>query len=341
MSLRTWLVFLLAIASGMSAILGVIQLRQRQAGKETATVVVVKKSVGRGLPIPAEHVELRKIPTEFVGPTMVKTLDAVVGKIATSTMFEGEFVLNEKVAKAGSRGGGIATLIPAGLRAYSIQASNSANRVSGLLQAGDHVDVLLTRGSQSNSGDTAAKSESLIQNVEVLAIDKNVEQATNKSSSMSSSSKPEAKTSTVTLLVTPKQAAVLGLGQKEGILSLALRNPEDDTITEGTDVSEAELMDQTDVASISRVSNRKTVPDSDEISTEEELVAKNTDAPLSETANDSQFDDEPAITLTLEEMQQLLNDNAGVGKSKSRFSAIRTIRGSRVGVIPIHITKSP
>ena len=340
MSLRTWLVFLLAIASGMSAILGVIQLRQRQVGKETATVVVVKKSVGRGLPIPAENVELRKIPSEFVGPTMVKTLDAVVGKIATSTLFEGEFVLHEKVAKAGSRGGGIATLIPAGLRAYSIQASNSANRVSGLLQAGDHVDVLLTRGSQSNSGDASAKSESLIQNVEVLAIDKNVEQATNKSSSMNSSSKPEAKTSTVTLLVTPKQAAVLGLGQKEGILSLALRNPEDDTITEGTDVSEAELMDQTDIASISRVSNKKTIVDTDETEIEEELEP-DADETASELVKDSQDDDEPAITLTIEEMQQLLNENAGAGKSKSRFSAIRTIRGSRVGVIPIHLSKSP
>lgn len=340
MSLRTWLVFLLAIASGMSAILGVIQLRQRQVGKETATVVVVKKSVGRGLPIPAENVELRKIPSEFVGPTMVKTLDAVVGKIATSTLFEGEFVLHEKVAKAGSRGGGIATLIPAGLRAYSIQASNSANRVSGLLQAGDHVDVLLTRGSQSNSGDASAKSESLIQNVEVLAIDKNVEQATNKSSSMNSSSKPEAKTSTVTLLVTPKQAAVLGLGQKEGILSLALRNPEDDTITEGTDVSEAELMDQTDIASISRVSHKKTIVDTDETAIEEELEPY-ADETASELVKDSQDDDEPAITLTIEEMQQLLNENAGAGKSKSRFSAIRTIRGSRVGVIPIHLSKSP
>lgn len=340
MSLRTWLVFLLAIASGMSAILGVIQLRQRQAGKETSTVVVVKKSVGRGLPIPAEHVELRKIPTEFVGPTMVKSLDAVVGKIATSSLFEGEFVLNEKVAKAGSRGGGIATLIPAGLRAYSIQASNSANRVSGLLQAGDHVDVLLTRGAQSGAGDASAKSESLIQNVEVLAIDKNVEQATNKSSSMNSSSKPEAKTSTVTLLVTPKQASVLGLGQKEGVLSLALRNPEDDTITEGTDVSEAELMDQTDIASISRVSNRRVISDSDE-NTLEEAQKPDSEESLPAIADDSQVADEPAITLTIEEMQQLLNENAGAGKSKSRFSAIRTIRGSRVGVIPIHISKTP
>lgn len=328
MSLKTWLVFLLAIASGMFAILGIFQLRQRQASKETATVVVVRKSIGRGFSIPAESVELLSVPREFVSPTMVKTLKEVVGRIATTSLLEGEFVLTQKVVKAGSRGSGIASLIPSGLRAYSIQATNSANRVSGLLQSGDRVDVMLTRGGQSGQRESSAKSESLIQNVEVLAIDKNIEQATNKSSTSSTSSKPEAKTSTVTLLVTPKQASILGLGQKQGILSLALRNPEDTTITEDTEVSELELMDQTDLLSAAKS------PDGIDQGSDEATTA--------ETTNELQGEvPEEATTLTLEEMQILLNAPSLATKSRSRFSAIRTIRGSRLGVIPIHSVTAP
>ena len=109
---------------------------------------------------------------------------------------------------------------------------------------------------------------------------------------------------------------------------MALRNPEDTTITEDTEVSELELMDQTDLLSAAKS------PDGIDQGSDEATTA--------ETTNERQGEvPEEAMTLTIEEMQVLLNAPSLATKSRSRFSAIRTIRGSRLGVIPIHSVTAP
>jgi len=322
MTLRTWLVFLLAIASGVSAIVGVSQMRSNQLAREMTTVVVVKKPIGRGYQIQEDHVESRKIPVEFAHKTMPQSLDDVLGRVATVAMSEGEYVMNNKITSVSAKAG-LATLIPAGLRAYSITAASSANRVSGLINVGDHVDVLLTKSVPGGTSDSGI-SETLLQNVEVMAVDRIVDN-TGANKGGVSSEKNESKASTVTLMVTPKQASVLGLGQKEGVLSLSLRNPEDQTITVSEEISEAELGDATDLEALRKLSTSQegATPDQKGNGATEENYA-----PPS-----------PEESMTVEEMQALLASLATNNTPAPGFTAIRTIRGSRVGVVPVR-TKS-
>jgi len=316
MTLRTWLVFLLAIASGVSAILGVSQMRSSQLAREMTSVVVVKKNIGRGYQIQDEHVEVRQIPAEFAHKSMPKSIEEVVGRVATTTLFEGEYVMSNKVASPGSKAG-FATLVPAGYRAYSIPAVSAANRVSGLLNVGDRVDVLLSRAAGGNNGRAeVGVVETLLQNVEVLAVDK-VEDpdASRTAAKTQSNSKSESSSSTVTLVVTPKQAAVLGLGQKEGTLSLSLRNPEDQVITESGEITESQLTDSTEVNATAQVPETNLT---NEPTVEELLVDSDEDQ-----------------SMTVEEMQALLASFAETNKPSPKFTAIRTIRGSRMGVVPV------
>jgi len=305
MTLRTWLVFLLAIASGVSAIVGVTQMRSSQLAREMTTVIVVKKPIGRGYQIQQDFVEAKQVPVEFAHKSMPNSLEQVIGRVATVMMYEGEYVMSNKLTSTGAKAG-LATLIPSGFRAYSITSGTAANRVSGLINVGDHVDVLLTRGSPSASQANSSVAETLLQNVEVLAVDRVVENVAGKNSG-AASDKNDSKASTVTLLVTPKQASVLGLGQKEGVLSLSLRNPEDQLITDSTELSGTELTDFTDAEALEKIS-----------------------------LGGTRQDDEPADeSMSVEEMQALLAFFAESNQPAPKFTAIRTIRGSRLGVVPV------
>jgi pilus assembly protein CpaB len=283
-------------------------MRSNQLARETTTVIVVKKPIGRGYQIQEDSVEVKQVPVDFAHKSMPNSLDQVVGRVATVMMDEGEYVMSNKLTSTGAKAG-LATLIPAGFRAYSITSGTAANRVSGLINVGDHVDVLLTRGSTSTSSNSSV-AETLLQNVEVLAVDRVVENVAGKNSG-AASSKNDSKASTVTLLVTPKQAAVLGLGQKEGVLSLSLRNPEDQIITDSTELSGAELTDYTDAEALEKIS-----------------------------LDGKRQEKEPAEeSMSVEEMQALLAFFAESNQPAPKFTAIRTIRGSRLGVVPVR-TKS-
>jgi pilus assembly protein CpaB len=203
--------------------------------------------------------------------------------------------LKTKLAEAGVKAG-FATTIPSGLRAKSITAVTAADRVSGLLNVGDHVDVLLTRVTRNGSSTEEGITETLVQNVEVLAIDRTVE-STAARPSTGTADKGDSKPSSVTLLVTPRDASVLSLGQKEGSLSLSLRSPEDQGIVQDTDLLDSELHDE--AASVN-----------------------------------SYTTDDPKV---MQEVSWMLASLSAPNSPPTKHSAIRTLRGSSAGVVPIQV----
>jgi pilus assembly protein CpaB len=149
----------------------------------------------------------------------VNTVEAAADRTAAGPIFAGEPILESKLAAKGSRGG-MAWLIPQGMRAYTIQASRAASSVAGFILPGNKVDVLLNLRSNSNDENGGGRTITLLQAVEILAVDQNLDApAENKVNPKDLGS--------VTLLVAPDQAGKLDLGQNQGQLSLSLRNPED------------------------------------------------------------------------------------------------------------------
>jgi pilus assembly protein CpaB len=104
------------------------------------------------------------------------------------------------------------------MRACTI-TTNVSSSVAGFILPGNHVDVLLSMtGDADKEATGGATTTTLLQNVEILATDQNIEApAANVAPNLRS----------VTLLVTPDQAAKLQLGQTKGQLHLTLRNPGD------------------------------------------------------------------------------------------------------------------
>ena len=338
MSPRTWLVLLFAVMSGASAIVGITQMRSAQAAKEIATVYMAKKGVARGYQLREEDIEPRQIPSNLVHESMARSTEDIVGRVAKISIVEGEFVLKTKLTQAGVKAG-FATTIPSGLRAKSITAVTAADRVSGLLNVGDHVDVLLTHTTRNAASNESGITETLVQNVEVLAIDRTVE-STAVQPNNGSADKGDSKPSSVTLLVTPREASILSLGQKEGTLSLSLRGPEDQSIVSDTDLLDSELRDESTTTNssiaaslTSSTSRNPLVADASQDAFGFDSGPIDDSTPSNSTGQTPDMDDPRVLQEVAFLFDRLSEDN----RPTTKYSAIRTIRGSSVGVVPIQV----
>ena len=112
-----------------------------------------------------------------------------------------------------------ATLKP-GMRAVSVAVDDVSGN-AGLIQPGDYVDLLLTQqmDRRTESPDLAVSSETVVQQVRVLAVGSEI-------SRPKTSDAPDAnsRARTVTLEVTPRMGEVVSVAARLGSLSLALRS---------------------------------------------------------------------------------------------------------------------
>jgi pilus assembly protein CpaB len=136
-----------------------------------------------------------------------------------------EPIIESRLAPKGA-GGGLATLIPHGMRAFAVQV-NEVVGVAGFVTAGSHVDLLIQGMSPGGNIALGTLSKTLIQNLEVLSAGQDFKKD------------PEGKpvpVQVVNVLVTPEQAEVLSLASSQTSIRMTLRNPLDHDIakTPGT-----------------------------------------------------------------------------------------------------------
>lgn len=140
------------------------------------------------------------------------------GSIARAPILAGEPITEQKLVASG-QGGVLAAILPKGMRAIStkIEEYTAAGR---LILPNDHVDVILIRRQRNRSGKEDYYSDTLFENVRVLAIG---QQLQNKDSKKSSGTAAK----TATLELTPRQAEQLALANSMGEITLALRSVSD------------------------------------------------------------------------------------------------------------------
>src|SRR5262249_50998010 len=222
MSIRTVLILLLALVFGLSAALGVNLLMRKPEPEKPVTefVVVASTNVPRFATLTQNQLRLREMPADMVPSGALTDIADAVERAVYSGLVRDEIVLDDKLSAKG-KGRGMATAVKKGMRAFTISTTTLASGVAGFILPGSRVDVLLTvTRSGQNDPTGGGHTSTLLQDVEILAVDQVV--------------KPPAESRvdpkelrSVTLKVTPQQAAKLDLGQNKGILHLALRNPED------------------------------------------------------------------------------------------------------------------
>ena len=162
--------------------------------------------------------------TEMAGSTPKGAIlkpESIVGRGVISDIYQGEPILESRLAPAGS-GGGLAATIPDGMRACAVKVDDVVG-VAGFVTPGMRVDVLVSGNPpNSNAATQGTVTKTILQNIQVLSAGTDIQK--------DAAGKPQ-QVQVVNLLVTPEQAETLSLASNQLRIQLVLRNPLDTKVT--------------------------------------------------------------------------------------------------------------
>jgi len=145
-----------------------------------------------------------------------EAINELTGSVVRIAIYADEPILPQKLVMKGETGF-MAALLSPGMRAISVEISTESAS-GGFILPDDRVDVILTYDAQVATADAVLDrpvTETILQNVRVLAIDQVFAQGESESASQIGN--------TATLEVGPSEAELIAHAQRLGTISLSLR----------------------------------------------------------------------------------------------------------------------
>ena len=190
-------------------------------------ILVAARDLPIGTIVNPEHLRWQNWPEDGLNDQYISresrpdAITELTGNAVLRSMLSGEPVSANKLLQPQDASFLSAVLDP-GMRAYTLQVE-PVEHVAGFVLPGARVDILLVlsyqpEGGGNNEGDRRYVSETVLQDVRVIAVDQTVNDV-----------ESQARVSdTVTLEVTPAQVETLAVARSMGRLTLALRSLRDD-----------------------------------------------------------------------------------------------------------------
>src|SRR5512138_2783715 len=182
---------------------------QPVAQLQTVDILVAKSDIGLGRSVKPDDLQWQSWPASTASNNFItKTARAnavteVTGSIARYPFIAGEPIREPKLVKADGSGF-MAAILPSGMRAISTDISPETG-AGGFILPNDRVDVILSRRDKEAEkalGVEVHTSETILQNVRVLAIDQTIGEKDGQKVVIGK---------TVTLELAPRQAETLAL----------------------------------------------------------------------------------------------------------------------------------
>lgn len=202
----------------------VVEGPTRIVQEQKARILVAKTQIGVGQRLTEETVEWQPWPelavrAEYISDTsMPDALTQLDGTIARFEFFPGEPIMQQKLVHSDQ--GYLSAVLPKGMRAIPVQVS-AASASGGYILPNDRVDVVL-----SQAGNTGSVSETILENVKVLAIGTRLGEA-GTTGSKADPEDPQAAVFADTIAVLeldPLQGETVINSTRLGTLSLVLRS---------------------------------------------------------------------------------------------------------------------
>ena len=226
-----------SLAVGVSCLLGVLVYLSlssvETAAKdsqqvEMVKVVVAKQDIPERTVIKDNMLKVVDMPVEVVPAEAVHEISEITGSPTSVAIQQGDILTTKKVY-ADVRMAGFTGTIPPNCRAVSV-AITDITGVSGFAKPGDYVDVMVVSGTR----ETGLKGEILLQNVQLLAINKNGGQAADDKDSQSVDKKMDTADgaaikgssdtmATATLALPLDEALKVATASQKGTIYLVLR----------------------------------------------------------------------------------------------------------------------
>ena len=226
------------LVAGVTAFVVLEVLKRAERRVEAAgqidkiAVVVAKNDLYMGMPITEADLDVMKVLPGTVPVDLVyNKLEDLVGQTPRERIYAGEFIRFERLARQDA-GVGLNAIISPGKRAMTIE-TDAESSLSGLLQPGNWVDVLVTIRPDDKALGAKWVTETILQDVKVLAVGDSLspraEDPADKKKKTRGRNRPA-----VTLEVTPAEAQSLALAVSKGDLHLVLRSDVDKIQQEST-----------------------------------------------------------------------------------------------------------
>jgi pilus assembly protein CpaB len=225
---RTAFLFLGALVFGAMAVVGMrnyigdrlaVERERLQPRHDMVELVVAKRDLSKGETVGPDTMAVREVPREFApgGAIDPDRFDALIGARLAVPMRGGEPLLAGLLS--GAEAAGFSSRLKPGIRAMTV-AVDEVNSLSGMLQPGDRIDLMLSVRPQPSAGAALPEiTRTLMQDVLVLATGRQIRPV---------SDTPAARAFTaITVEVDPDQAQKLVVAQRNGRLTATLRNPDD------------------------------------------------------------------------------------------------------------------
>jgi pilus assembly protein CpaB len=207
--------FVVAALGGLVTYRQLISHAPPPASRPSARIVLAVRNMDAGSLVTAGDVSL----ADWAGPIpdgASSKLDDFVGRGVIAPIFSKEPITDSRLAPKGA-GGGLASLIPEGMRAFAVRVNEVAGD-AGFVIAGQRVDVVINGTAPGPDSSMGSEARTLLQNVEVLSAGQDFKK--------DAEGKPVA-SQVVNLLVSPEDAEKLILAANQTSIQLVLRNPLD------------------------------------------------------------------------------------------------------------------
>ena len=227
MNRKTASVLLIAVVCGLGAMFASSQmLSGGSPAPETQQVLQAARDINVEEVLKPEMVKLETVAKSSVPPGSFSSFREVADRWVGHKILEGEAIVDRKLAAKGTQPGLVAR-IPKGKRAFTINV-NEQTGVSGFIQVDHRVDVFQVKNATAG---VAPRAIPVLEDLLVLASGTNTQ----------ASSDRTIQARTVTVAVTPEEAAILTVAQSRGQLSLALRAMNDHDLANLPEPPEPEI----------------------------------------------------------------------------------------------------
>lgn len=216
------LLFAFVIAAACSYLVAkAVGNRIAGAPVHTTRIIVANRDVSLGSVLSDADIGTSDMVGTVPKGAILDKKDAI-GRGVVSELYQGEPVIESRLAAPGA-GGGMAATIPSGMRACAIKVDDVVG-VAGFVTPGMRVDVLISGNppGQVNTSE-GPKVKTLLQNIQVLSAGTDIQK--------NDQGKPQ-QVQVVNLLVTPEQAENLSLASSQTHIQLVLRNPLDTQVAD-------------------------------------------------------------------------------------------------------------
>ena len=186
------------------------------------TVLVASAPLRAGNLIKPADLDEKALPTNTLSPdasdSNPQTRSSLFGAMIRRSLAPGEVIMPSDVMRPGDHGFLAAVLQP-GMRAMTLGAGSLASDID-LVWPGDHVDLILTQQNEGGHDVAAARrvfGDTVLSDIRVLAVDQQLVEGASADQAIPKGSR------TVTVEVTPDEAARLAVAARLGKLAFSIR----------------------------------------------------------------------------------------------------------------------